>query len=202
MTARRIDSIWLIGGLSLMVVLVVASWFLLIKPKYAEADSERESAGTIAAQASSLKSKYSQQKERAEGLDTFMATLATYQAALPLSSNNNSIPAFLRELQTLGTKLDVDVSAYSAAKPETSGTAGPVSELPITLNASGKIANLSKFMKQLQNTQPRAVLIESANLTTDDGAETGSVTLSLNAFITTSETVDLAELKKVLAETA
>jgi Tfp pilus assembly protein PilO len=202
MTARRIDSIWLIGGLSLMVVLVVASWFLLIKPKYAEADSERESAGTIAAQASSLKSKYSQQKERAEGLDTFMATLATYQAALPLSSNNNSIPAFLRELQTLGTKLDVDVSAYSAAKPETSGTAGPVSELPITLNASGKITNLSKFMKQLQNTQPRAVLIESANLTTDDGAETGSVTLSLNAFITTSETVDLAELKKVLAETA
>ncbi|MEU4694317.1 type 4a pilus biogenesis protein PilO [Actinoplanes sp. NPDC023714] len=197
MTARRIDSIWLIGGLSLFAVMIIASWFLLIKPKYAEADGEREQAGTIAAQASSLKSKYSQQQQRAEDLDEYMAKLATYQAALPRSSNNNDIPAFLRELQTLGTKLDVDVSGYSAAEPETSEGSATVSELPITLNASGKTANLSRFLKQLQGTQPRAVLIESASLTVDSG-DVASVSLALSAFITASETADLAELKKDL----
>ncbi|WP_433828597.1 type 4a pilus biogenesis protein PilO [Actinoplanes sp. CA-015351] len=199
MTARRIDSIWLIGGLSLMAVLIIASWFMLIKPKYAEADGEREQAGTIAAQVSTLKSKYSQQQKRAENLDQYMTELATYQAALPQSSNNNSIPAFLRELQTLGTKLDVDVSGYSAAEPETSDDAGAVTELPITLNAEGKTTNLSKFLKQLQNTQPRAVLIDSASLTIDSPSE-ASVTLGLSAFITASETVDLDELKKDLEE--
>ncbi|BBH66277.1 hypothetical protein ACTI_29620 [Actinoplanes sp. OR16] len=197
MTARRIDSIWLIGGISLIAVLIVASWFLMIKPKYAEADGEREQAGTITAQASSLKSKYSQQKKRAEDLDEYMAKLATYQAALPGKSNNNDIPAFLRELQTLGTKLSVDVSAYSAAAPETADGAATVTELPITLNASGKTTNLSKFMKQLQGTQPRAVLVESANLTTE--GDYAAVSLSLNAFITTSETADLAELKESLS---
>ncbi|MBB2947893.1 Tfp pilus assembly protein PilO [Actinoplanes lutulentus] len=199
MTARRIDSIWLIGGLSLIAVLIIASWFILIKPKYAEADGEREQAGTIAAQVSTLKSKYSQQQKRAENLDQYMTELATYQAALPQSSNNNSIPAFLRELQALGTKLDVDVSGYSAAEPETSDDAGTVTELPITLNASGKTTNLSKFLKQLQNTQPRAVLIESASLTIESSTA-ASVTLALNAFITSSETVDLDELKKDLEE--
>ncbi|WP_229071958.1 type 4a pilus biogenesis protein PilO [Actinoplanes sp. DH11] len=199
MTARRIDSIWLIGGLSLIIVFVAAGWFFLIKPKYAEADTEREQAGTITAQVSTLKSKYSQQLARAEDLDEYLAKLATYQAALPKGSKNNGIPAFLRELQTLGTKLDVDVSGYSAAEPQDSDAAGTVQELPISLNASGKVTDLSTFLRQLQNIQPRAVLIKNAALTIGEDGK-GAVSLSLNAFITSSETQSVASLKKELAE--
>ncbi|BAL86119.1 putative type IV pilus biogenesis protein PilO [Actinoplanes missouriensis 431] len=197
MNARRVDSIWLIGGISLMAAMIIASWFIVIKPKYADADSEREQAGTITVQVSSLNSKYSEQKKRAEDLDEYMADLATYQEALPQVSNTNEIPAFLRRLQTLGTDLSVRVNAYTAADPATSTDAGTVTELPININATGTVTNLTKFIKQLQTTQPRALLIESAAMTRGSG-RTATLQVSMNAFITASETADLEELKKSL----
>ena len=197
MSARRVDQIWLFGGLSLILIFITSGWLMLIKPANDEAASQREQAATFSAQVSSVQSKFAAQRKEAEKLDTYMATLATYQAALPKSSNDNDIPTFLRDLQALGTELDVDVSGYSAAEPETSTSVPTVKELPITLNASGKVANLSNFLKQLQNVQPRAVLIESATLS--NSGDKSTVSLSLSAFITASETVDLAELKETLA---
>jgi Tfp pilus assembly protein PilO len=197
MNARRIDQIWLFGGLSLILIIITSGWLMLIKPQKDEAASQREQAATFSSQVSSVQSKFTAQQKEAKKLDTYMATLATYQAALPVSSNDNDIPSFLRELQALGTRLQVDVSGYSAAEPEASTAAPTVKELPITLNASGKVANLSNFLRQLQNVQPRAVLIETATLNNGANGES-TVSLSLKAFITTSETLDLDELKKSL----
>ena len=197
MNARRIDQIWLFGGLSLILIIITSGWLMLIKPQKDEAASQREQAATFTAQVSSVQSKFTAQQKEAKKLDAYMATLATYQAALPVSSNDNDIPSFLRELQALGTRLRVDVSGYSAAEPESSTAAPTVKELPITLNASGKVADLSRFLRQLQNGQPRAVVIETATL--NNGTDgTSTVSLSLKAFITTSETLDLDELKKSL----
>ncbi|WP_045743256.1 MULTISPECIES: type 4a pilus biogenesis protein PilO [Actinoplanes] len=187
MGGLRVDRIWLFGGLTLIVVLMVASWFLLINPKYAAADEVQTQTGETSTQLAKMRSSLAELKTQSESLSSYKADLRTYQAALPLSSNTNSLPAFLKQLQSIGVSLQVAVNGYSAADPVVSEEMPSVSQLAITLNASGSVENLSKFLRKLQQVQPRAVLIQSAQAQYN-ADDTMSIALSLNAFVTSSTT--------------
>ncbi|MEV6346920.1 type 4a pilus biogenesis protein PilO [Actinoplanes sp. NPDC051851] len=184
MSTRRIDRIWLIGGLALIAVIVVTAWFLPISSARADRDDWQTQAEDATTQLATLRSTLAELKKDNENLTTYQAQLETYQEALP---STNDIPSFLSQLQSMGTKLDIDVKIYSASTPTDSETLSTAQELPITLNATGDVDKLSTFVKQLQNSQPRAVLIQTAVLSTDTtaGAE---LALTLVVFITKSST--------------
>ncbi|BCJ44628.1 hypothetical protein GCM10010168_14410 [Actinoplanes ianthinogenes] len=184
MSGLRSDRVWLFGGLALIVLLVVTGWFLMIKPKYAEASDMRGQVEDTTTQLAQLRKRLADLKADNENLAEYKADKARFENALPTA---DSIPEFLRQLQTLGSTLNVDVSAYTASGRSKSDTVTTVEELPITLNATGSVADISKFVNQLQNTQPRAVLIQSAGLTfvEKDSAE---LSLTLAAFRNTSST--------------
>ncbi|KUL36749.1 type 4a pilus biogenesis protein PilO [Actinoplanes awajinensis] len=183
MGALRSDRIWLFGGLALIALLVVSGWFLMINPKYAEASDVRSQAEDTTTQLSKLKKQLADLKADNANLPDYKATLDTYNKALPTS---DSIPAFLRQLQSMGTELHVDVNAYTASGRSTSKAVATVEELSIALSATGEVDNISKLVKQLQNTQPRAALINSATLTVNgvkaDGFAGSELSLALTVF--------------------
>ncbi|WIM97416.1 type 4a pilus biogenesis protein PilO [Actinoplanes oblitus] len=182
MSGLRSDRIWLFGGLALVVLLIVAGWFVMIKPKYAEASDMRGQVEDATTQFAQLRKRLADLKADNENLPEYQADKARYEKALPTA---DSIPAFLRQLQTLGSTLKVDVSAYTASARSTSAVVSTVEELPISLNATGRVADISKFVDALQNTQPRAVLIRSAVLTLGD-LDSAELSLTLVAFRNTS----------------
>jgi Tfp pilus assembly protein PilO len=187
MTTRRIDQIWLFGGLALAILLVVGGWFMMIKPQYNARDSvQADTADTLINLAKEQK-KLAELKAQLKKVDEYKETLTTAQKALPYGTTTNKIPEFLKQLQTLGSTYDIEVSGYAASAPEESKDTPTVSRLPITLNIEGPIEKITPFLKHLQTKQPRAVLIESAKLSTRE--DIWELSLSLKAFITSTETI-------------
>ncbi|MEU4158183.1 type 4a pilus biogenesis protein PilO [Actinoplanes sp. NPDC026670] len=189
MTTRRVDQIWLFGGLTLVVLFVVGGWFMMVKPLYNQRDSVQADTAETQTQLITEQKRLTVLKNELKKISQYKADLITAQQALPPHNTTNKIPEFLKQLQTLGLKYDVEVSGYAASGEEPSATTPSVTELPITLNIEGEVDNIVKLVKHLQTEQPRALLIETAKLT--DAGQESKLQLTLSAFITATETVDV-----------
>ncbi|AGZ39481.1 type 4a pilus biogenesis protein PilO [Actinoplanes friuliensis] len=190
MGARHADRLWMFAGALVILLLAAVSWFVLISPQYAEAEEIRSQTGTSQDQIVGLNKTIAQLKKDQAKLKALRATLATNQEALP---EDSGVPDFLRQLQSSGDKINVNVSGVTVSTPvQVEGTAR-VWALPITLTADGTPANLGLFLDELQSGQARAVLIDSANLapnTTESDADSGgnepesmSLNLTVKAFV-------------------
>jgi len=188
MGARHADRLWMIAGAAVIAVLAAVSWFLLISPEKTETDDLRAQTETARSQAVNIRKRIATLKKQSADLGKLKATLAGYQDALPADSG---VPAFLRQLQAAGTDLDVDVSGITVSSPAELENVPGVWALPIQLTAEGSAEQLGTFLDELQGAdQKRAVLIESANLTSAqaddtaaDEAEELSVSLAVKAFV-------------------
>jgi type IV pilus assembly protein PilO len=173
MGARNAARIWTLAGIAITVLLVVASWFLVISPKYAKAADVQNQVEDTQTQLITLRKKIAGLDAQKAQLPKFKAALKANQKALP---DDSGVPDFLRQLQGSGEKTAVSVSGFSVASPaQVVGLAG-VWQLPITLIATGEPANLGQFLNDLQAVQPRAVLIQSANFTQGSSSTTDSTT--------------------------
>lgn len=186
MTTRRIDQLWLFGGMALALLLVIGGYFLLIGPQYSARDTIQNDTADTVLQLAKEQKKLNELKSQLTMVDDYKTDLAAAQKALPYGKTTNQIPEFLKELQALGVRYDVDVSGYGASAPQELKDTPSVSELPITLNIEGEIDKITSFVKQLQNEQPRSVLIKSANY--GASTEEWSLSLTLTAFITSTQT--------------
>ncbi|AEV82019.1 hypothetical protein ACWT_1003 [Actinoplanes sp. SE50] len=179
MNLLRSDRVWLFGGIGLIALLVAAAWFLPIKSQYTDAATARDQVGDATAQLAKLRKTLADLNVEQAKMDTYKANEARYKLALP---TGDAIPAFLTQLQTMGLDLNVAVDAYSASGHDKSQVVPTVEELPITISATGSIANLSTFVNQLQYTQPRAVLIQTANLQVSTKPDKSTLDLTMSAF--------------------
>jgi Tfp pilus assembly protein PilO len=189
MGVRNVARVWMLAGIATTVLLAVASWFLLISPKYAEAADVQNQVQDTDAQLVVLRKKIAGLDAQRAQLPKFKAALKANQKALP---DDSGVPDFLRQLQASGEKTGVSVSGFSVAAPAQVPTVAGVWQLPITLVATGDPANLGQFLNDLQAVQPRAVLIQSVNFTQSgassadssagDAAKT-SLNLSLMAYV-------------------
>jgi Tfp pilus assembly protein PilO len=166
---------WSLGAALLCVLLLALSWFMLISPRRADADSIRGQAAQADLQASQLQVKIAQLKSEFADLPKQRAELATIKAQLPPTAD---IPAFVRTLQSLAAQTGVSldalspgtpavVSATSAAGTAASGTAGAGSlvSIPVGLTISGDYFEAALFLKNLQTKTQRSYLISSLALT-------------------------------------
>jgi Tfp pilus assembly protein PilO len=184
MGARNADRIWLFSGAVVIVLLVVASYLLLIGPRYTAASEVRAQVDETQTQLVTLQRKIADLNEQKAQLPKFKAALAVSRLALPADSG---VPDFLRQLQRAGDKVGVSVTGINVAPPVKSTVAPDVWELPMTLNANGEAAKLSLFLTQLQTGQTRAVLVRSANLINDGAAKAEySISLSITAYVAPS----------------
>jgi Tfp pilus assembly protein PilO len=187
MTTRRVDQIWLFGGLALTILMVVGGWFMMIKPQYTARDSVLADTADTQVQLLKEQKRLAELNTELKKIDEHRAKLLAAQQAMPHDNTTNKIPEFLKQLQNLGLKYDVEVSGYAATGEQASSLSTAVTELPITLNVEGEVVNITKLLKHLQTEQPRALLIENAKL--DDDGENSALSLTLTAFITSTKTV-------------
>lgn len=170
--------LWLFGGLLGIILAVAAGWFFAISPKLGQADEIQTQADDASIRLLALKKEVTALKNQAKQQASYQASRDKSRAALPETWDQ---PAFLRQLQASGTAVNVVVSGMSVGAPTTSKAVPNAVEMPITLNAVGDPAALSNFLIRLQDVQPRAVLITSADLTVD--ADKPGLDLALTAFV-------------------
>jgi Tfp pilus assembly protein PilO len=189
MGARFSGRLWVFGGAALIVLLVAASYFLLIGPKYTEADDVDQQTGATQDQIVVLRKRNADLNKQEKELPTFLAKLAKSQKALPATPGMSD---FLNQLQAAGDNVGISVSGLSVAAPIASTNSSGVWELPVTLTAVGDADKLSAFLTQLQSVQPRAVLIKSvdfkaadptADTTSSGAASQPTMNLSLSTFV-------------------
>jgi type IV pilus assembly protein PilO len=183
MRARHADRLWMVAGIVVIALISVVSYFLLVKPKFDEVTALNEQTATAELQAGELRKRIVQLAADKSKLGTLKTALVARQDALPADSG---VPAFLRQLQASGSKVGVNVSGLTVGTPVREEAVGGVWSLPIQLTAVGAPAQLGDFLNQLQGAnQKRAVLIESAALSTE-GDATGKVetlNLTVKAFV-------------------
>jgi len=178
----RVDRLWMVGGVLAAAVLVAITWFLLVTPQHAERDNLRESVSVTQRQLSQLEQRISKLQKDNEHLPEYQAELAQAQKALPASP---ALSDLLRELQDAGDNTSVTVSGLNVGNltPLTT-TGGQVYTLALSLTAAGPIDKLNAFLDQLQQVQPRALLISTASLSrTAAASPTASLSLTLTAFV-------------------
>jgi Tfp pilus assembly protein PilO len=186
MRTRHADRLWLIAGLAVVALLVTVTWLLLVSPQRTDAAQLREDTGTAETQAAELRTRTAKLAAAQARIGELTKTRDAQAAALPAGSG---VPAFLRQLQASGSKAGVNVSGITVGMPAAEKEVPGVWSLPIQLTADGTVAKLGAFLDDLQGSgQKRAVLIQSAGLSTAGGEGTGatratSLNLTIKAFV-------------------
>jgi Tfp pilus assembly protein PilO len=179
------DRLWMIGGAVVVALLVALTGLVLVADQSSQADGFQEEIETAHAQAAQLRARTAKLKADQARIGEMTRERDVLKAALPADA---AVPAFLRQMQSSGTAVGVDVSGITVGAPAAEEKVPGVWSLPIELNADGTATELGNFLDQLQeSSQRRAVLIETVAV--DSTAEgTGaasqlSLALTVKAFV-------------------
>jgi Tfp pilus assembly protein PilO len=180
MGSRHADKIWAIGGVVGAAALLAVAWFFFVGPKYQETASLNDQVVQAELRLTAAQRTLSDLREQNEKLPQYQEELERLHRALPATPESSDL---LRQLQDASETAGVSVTGVSiGARAEVPGAGGAVYALPVGLTVEGKDARLESFLTQLQQVQPRAVLVKSAN-TSVDNAGPMTLTVSLKVFV-------------------
>jgi Tfp pilus assembly protein PilO len=179
MPSRHANKIWTAGGVLAAAVLLSLGWFFFIGPQYAEASSLQDQQIQAQLRLSSQQRQLAELRRENEDLPLFKTQRERARAALPTDPSSSN---FLRELQNASEEASVRVTGLTiGGRSDVPGTGGTVYALPVALTVVGTIAGLEGFLNELQQVQPRAVLIRNTNVTSDTSGT--SLTVNLHIFV-------------------
>jgi Tfp pilus assembly protein PilO len=187
MNVRGGSRMWLVGGAVAIVVLIVATYLLAIKPVYAETETIRAQADDQQLESDKLDRKLRDLRKQYEQRGTYAAQLKAKRLNLP---NNYDIPNYLRQLQVSDNAVVVNNDSISVADPIAVPGIANVVGVPITLAAKGEVPALIRFIDRLQNTQSRAVLVTSADVRSEADNEKPTLSVALTAFCSKEDDSD------------
>jgi type IV pilus assembly PilO-like protein len=186
---------WSLGTALLCVVLLAATWFLLISPRRAEASDLGEQAAAASNEALMLQQQLARLKEQYAGLAEEKARLKAIQAQLPPDAD---VAALLRDLQDLATTAGVSLDSIAPGLPAVLGAdgstgpsagatagAGSVVRVPLEITVSGQYFEDSLYLKYLQTRMTRSILI--SGLTTAPSSTAGTTSTSPTATPSTAQ---------------
>ncbi len=182
----RPERLWLLGGVLTAIVLLTAGFYLAVYPKYEKAHDLQGIGDDTLSEVSRLRSENARLDAQNKRIAEYKAQAKTRLAALPTA---DSVAELLREVQNAGELTGVTVSGVSVGAASLITTVGgpmKVYALPISLTAAGPAAKINPFLDQLQQSQPRALLIANANVAATTG-DRAALTLTLQAFYATKK---------------
>ena len=178
------DRLWIFGGAIGGVLLVAVSWLLLVDPVGDEAEGYRQQTEVSEVQLIAMHKRLSELKQQQAKLPTYQAELKRNRQALPVDTG---IPAFLRQLESAGDAVGATISNINVGVPVPETGAGLTAfSLPVTVTVDGGVGDMGPFLDQLQQVQPRAVLVQSANLAVSGetaSADEANMTLTMKVFV-------------------
>ena len=197
--------VWVRGGVAVAFGLFAIGWFFVISPQQSQTGDLRTQAASAQTQTSTLQHQLGQLQADNKNLLKYQAELTSAQSALPATA---AIPSFLREMQAAGATTEVSVTAISVGAPTAvtayvkpastttstttaaatgadAGAARGGYSVSLAVTATGTLGGINAFVAQLQQLQPRAVLVTSMQ---ESPGTAGAVvlTLDLNAFLNPS----------------
>lgn len=215
------------GTAFVVVVVLLAGWFLLVAPKRAEAAELR--AATVAQDETNdqLRGRLEELKAKSADLPALEARLAAVRKRLPQASE---LPTLLRQLSTQAKAAGVDLTSLSPSQPElvsepapapvataesTEGgddaaapapaPAGPSEQLyaiAVNLEVTGRFANVTTFINGLEEL-PRSFLVTNFSLEPgEDEKVKNSLALSLTGkvFVLSTKTPEVAPFESGLVD--
>jgi type IV pilus assembly protein PilO len=197
------NTAWVGGAGVLAVLLVIATYFLVIAPQRTQAADlatqeaqTRANNGQIEAQIEVLQSQF-------ESLDEKREEIAAIKATLP---NAADVPQLLRQVSgyavTSGVQLTqitpgaatafaVDGTDASAAVAATAGTtagstevASGIVQIPLTIVVGGTFPQVEMYTKQLQADMTRHLLVQTLTVSTDQASGQAAASNKVTATIT------------------
>lgn len=174
---KHVDRLWAGLGVAVAVILLAISWIMFIGPQYAQAGTLQDETEMLRTRAAALQQRTAQLRKENDDLAEYQAKVQTYRRALPTETNQSD---FLRELQRAGENAGLSVNGVTIGSPLKAEKArGQIYAFPITLTAVGGTAQIDRLLHQLQQVQPRAVLINSVNVAPNAESEAGDTTSTL-----------------------
>lgn len=168
MTKSRV---WSLGASLLAVLMLVASWFLLISPQRSEAASLRDQVTQQEQFNEQIKLKTKELKAQFASLPARQAQLAEIKQEMP---ENPALPSLVRDLSSYADDAGVELVSVAPSTPQplTAGAAStaavaasaPIQQISTTVVATGSYAELTLYLQKLQSKMRRAVLVENIQL--------------------------------------
>jgi len=186
---------WVIVGVVVSVVVLAATWLLLIGPARSETATLRDSTSDVETQNSVLTAQNAALEAQASERSALGRRLAATLAGLP---PNARIPVFSRQVAGQAERRGVELTGLSVGTPTVPGVDGaadataasaPLLAIPVTLTATGSAQAQLLFLSDLQQIGPRLALVTSTALAPGQGAtdsgsieDSSSLTVQLSVF--------------------
>ncbi|GAA4967448.1 type 4a pilus biogenesis protein PilO [Kineococcus glutinatus] len=178
---------WIAGTGVLAVLVLAATYLLLVAPQRAEAADLATERAAVAASNAALESRTAELKAQFATLDVRRAELAAIRETLPAEAD---VPALLRQLETTASDTGVTltgitpsaIEAYTGAPADVSGAS--IYDVPLTLTTTGTFAETELFVKALQADVRRFFLIENLSLSADEATATDGSTAAVSTTLT------------------
>ena len=184
MTRSRL---WTLGTAGVVVVVFLASYFLLISPKQSEAADLRDQADQVAATNLTTQAKIRELEALQENLPAQNARIEEIAQLIPAQPQ---LPDLIRQLTDAGQNASVDVEGIvPGALTGVPNVAGVV-YIPRNLTATGTYTDVKQFIDELQRNR-RAVLITDVAVrpaeaaASTDGAQRAAGPTELTVELTT-----------------
>ncbi len=199
MTAYRVP----IAGLLAALLLTVAFWFLLYKPKADEQSVLEQETTDLQGQQVTLRAEIDQLRELEERQVEIRAQLVRLREYIP---DGVAQPRVIRQLQVSADRAGVDITSVAfgepavpvadveAALPLDTGDEGTVlANVPVTMVMEGGYFQVIDFFRRMEVDVPRALLVRNLTIAeAQDGFPTLTTTWGGDLF-TVVPTAELAE---------
>jgi hypothetical protein len=177
---------WIAGAAAIGLLLVIASWFLLVAPQRSEAASLHEQVTSQRAVNDQIVLKTKQLQAQFASLPQRQAQLAEIRQQMP---DNPALPSLVRALyQNAGSAgvelisiapstpaaLTAPVAAAGAAGASVTAASTGVQQIQTTVIAEGSYAELTLYLQKLQRQTRRVFLVENLALAPIADAAAGS----------------------------
>jgi hypothetical protein len=154
---------WTTGAAVLAVLILVATWFLLVSPKRGEATQLQADTAAQLNENASLETQLSVLREQNKNLPKYQAELAGLRDQVP---QTNVLPGFVRQLSmaadrsgvtldiltpTPAVPLSVDGAAPEAISVEGNLPAGKLAGINVDIVVSGGFFEIQQFANKLEN---------------------------------------------------
>ncbi|WP_432547100.1 type 4a pilus biogenesis protein PilO [Kineococcus sp. SYSU DK004] len=185
------NTLWIAGTGVLALLVLVATYFLLVAPQRTEAANLATQTAQVQQSNAALEQQTALLASQAQSLDEKKLDLARIVETLPAQAE---LPSLLRTLDGFSAETGVVVTSVAPGTPSAYGAAAagssPISRVPLAVTVEGSFAAAELYVKKLQADMGRFFLVTDLEVTAGSTEDASGVTATVTGdlFVVTDLT--------------
>jgi type IV pilus assembly protein PilO len=169
---------WSLLSALLVVMVLLAGWFLLVSPKRSSAADLRTQTASQESRNNDLNAQIADLQAKQKNLPQQQAIIAQIQQEIP---QNPELPALVRSISSMATSAGVDVHTITPVIPSASSAVQPpnavgvngetLQVINVQMEVDGSYFNIERFLNKMENLK-RALLVTGITLNVNSGTGT------------------------------